>query len=287
MSEGVIVAIEFKFNKNDWALILGASSGFGGATSVELARHGMNICAVHFDRAATLPNAERVKKDVEAQGVKAEFFNVNASDPEKRKEVIDSLVKEFDGKPDANLRVLMHSLAFGTLRPLVSKDTKEQMTQAQVEMTMDVMANSLVYWVQAAFNAGLMKRGGRVYAMTSSGGHSQLPNYGAVSAAKAALESYIRQLTHEVGPYGITCNAIMAGVTDTAALRKIPGALMMLKVAKAKSPAMRNTTPEDVAKAIALLSRDDAYFISGNVIGVDGGEDVVSYIGQKDALTLE
>ena len=283
----MIVAIEFKFNKNDWALILGASSGFGGATAVELARHGMNICAVHFDRAATLPNAERVKKDVEALGVKAEFFNVNASDPEKRKEVVDSLVKEFDGKPDANLRVLMHSLAFGTLRPLVSRDTKEQMTQAQVEMTMDVMANSLVYWVQAAFNAGLMKKVGRVYAMTSSGGHSQLPNYGAVSAAKAALESYIRQLTHELGPYGITCNAIMAGVTDTAALRKIPGALMMLKVAKAKSPAMRNTTPEDVAKAIALLSRDDAYFISGNVIGVDGGEDVVSYIGQKDALTLE
>ena len=281
------MAIEFKFNKNDWALILGASSGFGGATAVELARHGMNICAVHFDRAATLPNAERVKKDVEAHGVKAEFFNVNASDPEKRKEVVDSLVKEFDGKPDANLRVLMHSLAFGTLRPLVSRDTKEQMTQAQVEMTMDVMANSLVYWVQAAFNAGLMKKVGRAYAMTSSGGHSQLPNYGAVSAAKAALESYIRQLTHELGPYGITCNAIMAGVTDTAALRKIPGALMMLKVAKAKSPAMRNTPPEDVAKAIALLSRDDAYFISGNVIGVDGGEDVVSYIGQKDALTLE
>ncbi len=283
----MIVALEFKFNKNDWALILGASSGFGGAASIELARHGMNICAVHFDRAATMPNAERVKKDVEAQGVKAEFFNVNASDPEKRKEVVDSLIKEFEGKPDANLRVLMHSLAFGTLRPLVSKDFKEQMTQAQVEMTMDVMANSLVYWVQAAFNAGLMKKGGRVYAMTSSGGHSQLPNYGAVSAAKAALESYIRQLTLDLGPYGITCNAIMAGVTDTAALRKIPGALMMLKVAKAKSPSMRNTTPEDVAKAIALLSHDDAYYIAGNVIGVDGGEDVVSYIGQKDALTLE
>ena len=181
----------------------------------------------------------------------------------------------------------MHSLAFGTLRPLVSKDPKEQMTQAQVEMTMDVMANSLVYWTQSVFNAGLLKNGGRVYAMTSSGGHSQLPNYGAVSAAKAALESYIRQLTHDLGPYGITCNAIMAGVTDTAALRKIPGALMMLKVAQAKSPAMRNTTPEDVAKAIALLCHDDAHFISGNVIGVDGGEDVVSYIGQKDVLTLE
>ncbi len=281
------MASDFKFKKTDWALILGASSGFGGAAAIELARHGMNICGVHFDRALTLPNAERVKKEVDALGVRSLFFNVNASDPEKRKEVVDGLAKEFQSSAESNLKVLMHTLAFGTLRPLVAKDPKEQMTQAQVEMTMDVMANSLVYWTQAAFNAGLMKKGGRVYAMTSSGGHSQLPNYGAVSAAKAALESYIRQLTLDLGPYGITCNAIMAGVTDTAALRKIPGATMMLKVAQAKSPAMRNTTPEDVAKAIVLLSHEDAYFISGNVIGVDGGEDVVSYIGQKDALHLE
>lgn len=281
------MASDFKFKKTDWALILGASSGFGGATSIELARHGMNICGVHFDRAATMPNADRVKKEVDAHGVKALFFNVNASDSERRKEVVDALAKEFASHADSNLKVLMHTLAFGSLKPLVSKDPKEQLTQAQIEMTMDVMANSLVYWTQAAFNAGLIRKGGRVYAMTSSGGHSQLPNYGAVSAAKAALESYIRQLTHELGPYGVTCNAIMAGVTDTAALRKIPGAAMMLKIATSKNPAMRTTTPDDVAKAIALLSHDDAYFISGNVIGVDGGENVVSYIGQKDALTLE
>ena len=230
------MASDYRFKKTDWALILGASSGFGGATAVELARHGMNICGVHFDRAATLPNAEKVKKDVDAQGVQSLFFNVNASDPEKRKEVIEGLTKEFGKNAETNVRVLMHSLAFGTLRPLVSKDTNEQMTQAQVEMTMDVMANSLVYWTQAVFNAGLFKKGGRVYAMTSSGGHTQLPNYGAVSAAKAALESYIRQLTHDLGPYGITCNAIMAGVTDTAALRKIPGALNDVESCAGKKP---------------------------------------------------
>jgi enoyl-[acyl-carrier-protein] reductase (NADH) len=117
--------------------------------------------------------------------------------------------------------------------------------------------------------------------MTSSGGHSVLPFYGAVSAAKSALESHIRQLSMELGPLGITTNAIMAGVTDTPALRKIPGAASMLAIAKAKNPQMRTTVPEDVAQAIALLSQDDAHFISGNVIGVDGGEDIVSYVGQK------
>lgn len=73
----------------------------------------------------------------------------------------------------------------------------------------------------------------------------------------------------------------MAGVTDTPALRKIPGNNEMLHVAQSKNPGGRLTTPEDVAKAIALLSDENAYWISGNVIGVDGGEDIVSYVGQK------
>lgn len=276
------MSIDYRFKKTDWALILGASSGFGGATAIELAKHGMNICGVHFDRAATLPNAEKVKSECESQGVRVLFFNVNASDPEKRTEVVETLQKEFT--PESNIRVLLHSLAFGSLKPLVAKEEKDQLTQAQVEMTLDVMASSLIYWVQAVFNRGMLKKGGRIFGMTSSGGRKQLMNYGAVSAAKAALESYLRQLALELGPYGITANAIMAGVTDTAALRKIPGAQQMLDIAKAKNPSMALTTPEAVAKAICLLAHDDAYFISGNTIGVDGGEDVVEYIGQKDAL---
>ncbi len=274
------MSVDYRFKKTDWALILGASSGFGGATAVELARHGMNICGVHFDRAATIPNAEKVKSDCESHGVKTLFFNVNATDVEKRKEIVDTLAKEFT-PPESTVRVLMHSLAFGSLKPFIAKDPKNQLTQAQIEMTMDVMANALVYWTQAAFNKGLMKKGTRIFTMTSSGGHSQFPDYGAVSAAKAASESYIRQLALELGPYGITANAIMAGVTDTAALRKIPGNERMINIALSKNPALRLTTPDAVAKAISLLAHEDAYFISGNTIGVDGGEDVVEFVGEN------
>jgi len=270
-----------QFNKTQWALILGASSGFGGATALELARRGMNICGVHFDRAATMPNVEKIIKEIQSFGSKALYFNINASDAVKRNEALDTMQKELSSTPDSTIRTFLHSLAFGTLKPYISKKAEELMTQAQIEMTLDVMANSLVYWVQGAFVRGILKQGGRVFAMTSSGGHTVLPNYGAVSAAKAALESHIRQLAMELGPYGITTNSILAGVTDTPALRKIPGAVSMLDVAKSKNPQMRHTTPEDVAKAIALLSHDDASFISGNVIGVDGGEDIVSYVGQK------
>ena len=119
--------------------------------------------------------------------------------------------------------------------------------------------------------------------MTSSGGHTALPNYGAVSAAKSALESHIRQLAMELGPLGITANAMMAGVTDTPALRKIPGAVKMLEDRPCEEPAGRLTTPEDVAKAISFCADENACWVSGNVIGVDGGEDIVSYIGQQPA----
>ncbi|MBX2992110.1 MAG: SDR family oxidoreductase [Bacteroidetes bacterium] len=271
----------FSYSKNQWGLILGASSGFGAATARELARHGMSIIGVHFDRAAGMPAVEALIEELQGYGVHVRFFNVNASDPQKRAEVLDTMKEEFGSDSANTIRVLMHSLAFGSLKPLVSPKSGVSLTQAQIEMTMDVMANSLVYWTQAVMERGLMKRGGRVYAMTSSGGHSSLLNYGAVSAAKAALESYIRQISLELGPLGITANTILGGVTDTPALKKIPGASEMLEVARARNPSMRNCTPEDVAKAIALLAHDDAHFISGNVIRVDGGEDYVQYIGKK------
>ena len=269
------------FSEHQWALILGASSGFGGAAALELARRGMNIFGVHFDRAATMPNVERIVQGIQATGVKAVFFNINASDPERRKATVESIKQKFEGDPEATIRVLMHSLAFGTLKPFIGKTAADMVSQAQIEMTVDVMAHSLVYWTQDVVVRGLMKRGGRIYAMTSSGGHSVLPHYGAVSAAKASLESHIRQLAMELGPMGITANSILAGVTDTPALRKIPGSAKMIEVAIAKNPQNRATTPEDVAKAIALFSQDEASFMSGNVIRVDAGEDFVSYVGQN------
>ena len=271
----------FRFDHHQWALILGASSGFGGAAALELSRRGMNVFGVHFDRAATMPNVERIIGEIRKTGSKALFFNINASDADKRGETISAIKKEFSSDHEATIRTMVHSLAFGTLKPYIGRKPEDAMTQAQMEMTIDVMSNSLVYWTQDVVHNALMKKGGHIFAMTSSGGHTVLPNYGGVSAAKASMESHIRQLTMELGPYGITANAILAGVTDTPAMRKIPRASNMLEIAISKNPQMRATTPEDVARAIAILSLDEANFISGSVIGVDGGEDVVSFIGQK------
>ena len=272
---------ETHFKPNEWALVLGASSGFGGAAAVEFARNGMNVFGVHLDRQATMPAVQAVIKEIKHYGREAVFYNMNAADAIKRSETLDDIQERFANNSGNTIKVLLHSLAFGTLKPFIGKKVDDVVSQAQMEMTLDVMANSLVYWVQGLVMRNLMKKGGRIFALTSSGGHSVLPSYGAVSAAKSALESHIRQLAMELGPLGITANAMMAGVTDTPALRKIPGAVKMLEVAQAKNPGGRLTTPEDVAQAMVLLCQMGGAWVSGNVIGVDGGEDIVSYVGQK------
>ena len=264
-----------------WALILGASSGFGGASAVELAKNGYNIFGVHLDRQATIPSVQQVIKKIEKTGQKAIFFNINAADQIKINDTLDEIKERFATKEHPHVHVLIHSLAFGTLKPYITKNPNDSISPAQMSMTLDVMAHSLVYWTQGLIQRDLFANNGRIFALTSAGSHTVIPNYGAVSAAKAALESHIRQLAVELGPMSITCNSIMAGVTDTPAGRKIPMFDKMLYTAKSKNPRGRLTTPEEVAKAIILLCDEKADWISGNVIGVDGGEYIVNYIGEK------
>jgi len=170
---------------------------------------------------------------------------------------------------------VVHSLAFGALKPLVADTAEDSVSVAQMEMTLNVMATSLVYWTQELAWRNLIGEGSRIYAMTSAGDQRCWPGYGAVSAAKAALEAYIRQLAFELAPRGVTANSIRAGVTDTPASRKIPGAAAMFDEVQRRNPSGRMTTPEDVAKLIALLSTAGSQWVTGNVLGVDGGEEIV------------
>ncbi len=255
--------------KGDWALILGASSGFGEATSLELARRGMNIVGVHLDRKGTMPNVERIIGEIQKLGTKALFHNVNAADEVKRKEVLDAVQPALG---DRKFRVVLHSLAFGALKPFFGDDC---MSKAQMEMTLDVMAHSLVYWCQDLHKRSLLGQGSRIFAMTSAGGARAWFSYGAVSAAKAALEAHIRQIAVELAPMGVAANAIRAGVTDTPSARKIPGIDDMMKMVLDRNPGKRLTKPEDVARAIASLSEQGLEWTTGNVISVDGGEFIV------------
>jgi NAD(P)-dependent dehydrogenase (short-subunit alcohol dehydrogenase family) len=256
-------------SEQQWALILGASSGFGEATALELAARGMNIFGVHLDRRETLPHAQEVLEKIRAYGREAVFFNKNAADEETRREVIAHIEGVLQKTP-GTVRVLLHSLAFGALKPLVGQE--ETASQRQIEMTSDVMGHSLVYWVRDIVAGQLMRAGGRIYAMTSEGGGKAIPQYGPVCAAKAILEAHIRQLALELASRQITANAIMAGVTDTPALRKIPGHEKLMEFAKIRNPHGRLTTTEDVAKCIGVLCDANTHWMTGNTIRVDGGE---------------
>jgi enoyl-[acyl-carrier-protein] reductase (NADH) len=141
-----------------------------------------------------------------------------------------------------------------------------------MEMTADVMAHSLLYWTRDLYHAGLLGRGSRIFAMSSEGAVLAVPTYGAVSSAKAALEAHVRQLALELAHAGITVNAIRAGVTDTPALRRIKGWEQLVQAAETRNPQGRLGTPDDVADALVALATPLTHWMTGNAIGVDGGE---------------
>lgn len=251
-----------------WAVILGSSSGFGAAAARAFAAEGWCIFGAHMDRRGTMPQVEALVAELEGHGVDVHFHNGNAASDDERSAALDGLKSAM--KPGDTVGMVLHSLAFGTLRPYLGEGGT--IGRRHMEMTLDVMAHSLVYWVQDLVDRELLGEGGRIYAMTSSGSLAVWPSYGAVSAAKCALESHIRQLALELAPLGITANAIMAGVTQTPALSKIPGSDAIAAKAIERNPSGRLTTPEDIARCLLALSRPETAWLTGNVLRVDGGE---------------
>ncbi|GAB7045408.1 SDR family oxidoreductase [Catenuloplanes indicus] len=253
-----------------WALILGVSSGMGRATAVALAETGLNIAGLHFDTAARAAEADALRAELDRLGVKHDLVNANAAAHRTRAEVVPRLA-ELAG--DGGLRVLVHSLAFGTLVPYLPRPGfPDGLTSRQLTMTLEVMAHSLVHWTQDLAAAGLFGDGAKIFALTSSGTTQHLPSYGAVSAAKSALESHVRQLALELAPRGVAVNALRAGVTVTPSLERIPEHAAFIDEAALSNPHGRLTRPRDVAEAIVALTAAPGSWITGNTIGVDGGE---------------
>ncbi len=266
-----------------WALVLGASSGFGGAAATAWARAGFHILGVHLDLRGTIAAADAVRDAIAATGVQVVFHNVNAADDEKRAGVVGAIGELFAARRaaghDPYIAAFLHSLAFGATLPYIATEAgARELSRKQLEMTADVMAHSMLYWVRDLFHAGLLGPGSRLFAMTSEGATLAVPTYGAVSAAKAALEAHVRQLALELMPHGITVNAVRAGVTDTPALHRIPNWEHLLAEAQRRNPGRRTTRPEDVADALVALASPLTHWMTGNVIGVDGGE----VMGQRD-----
>jgi len=140
--------------------------------------------------------------------------------------------------------------------------------------TIHAMGTSLVDWVQALHTARLFAADARVFGLTSEGNALAWKGYAAVAAAKVALESVARAIATEFAPFGIRCNVVQPGVTETPALAAIPGSDRLKAHARLRNPFRRLTQPRDVANVIALLCLEEASWINGEVIRVDGGEHI-------------
>ena len=258
-------------HKNYWALILGGSSGLGLATAKKLAKHGMNICVIHRNSRTQEDAIHAEFERIKAEGIQFRSYNLDAFKPEKREQVLSELGLLFGA--EGKIRTLVHSVAKGNLKPMISEE-KPTLKTDDFNITINAMAISLYDWTQAIFEAQLFTADARVISFTSEGNTKAWPNYAAVSAAKVTLEAISRNIALEFAPFGIRANCIQAGVTDTASLRMIPGSDQIKAHSLKRNPFKKLTQPEDVANAVYLLSKDEARWINGCVIPVDGGEHI-------------
>jgi len=286
------------YDQKYYALILGGSSGIGFATAKKLASEGMNLCIVYRERKADSKLVEeKFEKIRKAFDVKILTFNADAVEIESITDIIHQVKNNLGD--DFKIRLLLHSVSKGNLKPLVKplkKDLnlengsiesayriiqEEQIKHQQsdyfldskdFQLTIQNMAFSLIDWVKIVFENQLFAQDARVIGLSSEGNQKAWVNYAAVSATKAALEAIIRSLALEYAPYGIRSNIVQAGITETASLNKIPGSELLKANAVYRNPFGRMTKTEDVANAIYLLCRDEASWINGAVIPVDGGE---------------
>ena len=278
-------------------MILGGSGGIGFATAKKLASEGMNLCIVHRDRRGDTKLVETEFEAMRAQGIQLLSYNVDGADKTAMQEVVASLKEAL---PEGHrIRLLLHSIAKGNLKPMVAPIPKNiqldnealaasyNQLQQEIEksqqsptfldsndfqLTLYNMALSLVDWVRLVFENQLFAVDARVVGLSSEGNQKAWVNYAAVSATKAALEAIVRSIALEYAPYGIRANILQAGVTDTRSLNLIPGAEMLKANAQFRNPFGRLTRPEDVANAVYLLCLDEAAWINGAIIPVDGGE---------------
>ncbi|MFQ6673905.1 MAG: SDR family oxidoreductase [Fidelibacterota bacterium] len=253
---------------SEWVLILGCSTGHGGATSKKLAEKGYGIIGFHFDRGEIKKQAEVFREELNGlNGGRTHFFNTNAASIEVMDDFIPKIRDITEGQP---LKLLLHSIAFGTTTNFFGE---KPVTQKQMEMTVHVMGTSLLYWVQKLYEAELLERGSRILGLTSEGNYLAMDGYGPVSVAKVALESITRQIGWELGKYGITANCIQAGVTPTRALTKISEHWEeWVEKTKKRNPMGRTTQPEDVANVVYLMLQPEADFINCSIVRTDGGE---------------
>ena len=241
------------------ALVTGGSRGIGKAIAIALAEAGADV-AINYLRKKTA--ADETADIIRAKGREALTVRANVGEHDNIHDMINEIEDHF-GKID----ILVSNAASGVLKPAM------ELTERHWRWTMDINAGTLIPLTQHVLP--LMGGAGHIIAVSSLGSVRAIPNYAAVGASKAALESLIRHLSAELAPKGVHINAISGGVIDTDALKHFPNRDDLIGGSLAKTPSGRLTTPEDIANAALFLCSPLADQIHGQTIVVDGGYSIL------------
>jgi enoyl-[acyl-carrier protein] reductase III len=242
------------------ALITGASRGIGRAVALRLASAGACIALNYLRRTSA---AEAVADEIRAAGGTCVLVRGNVADPDHVPRVASETVEALGG-----IDIVVSNAATGVLRPAL------ELTPKHLQVTMETNAFALLELAKACVPH--MPAGGRILAMSSLGATRVIPEYAAIAASKAALESLVRQLGAELAPKGVTVNAIAAGVVDTDALEHFPSRDMIFEMTRQRSPAGRLVTVDEVADATLLLCSPLGRAITGQTITVDHGYSTIA-----------
>ena len=175
------------------------------------------------------------------------------------------------GEKFGKLNLLLHSVAYAPKDALEGEFVNT--SREAFRVAHDVSAYSLVALARAA--APLMTDGGSIVAMSYYGAEKVVPHYNVMGVAKAALEASTRYLAYDLGPKKIRVNCISAGPVNTLAARGISGFQEMLKHYEARAPLKRNVLPEELGATGAFLASDGAAAITGQVLYVDSGYQIM------------
>jgi enoyl-[acyl-carrier protein] reductase III len=208
--------------------------------------------------------AEATAQEIRDRGVRALLVKGNVADPEDVARIFDTIRSEWGG-----LDILVSNAASGVLRPA------RELTLHHFDWAMHINAAALLPLTQ---NLLKMPSDGEkvLVAVSSLGATRAIPNYTAVGASKAALESMVRHLAAEFAPEGLRINAVSAGTVDTDALLHFPNREELLEAARRRTPAGRLLSPQDVANTVVYLCTEYASMIHGQVLVVDGGYSILA-----------
>jgi enoyl-[acyl-carrier protein] reductase III len=243
------------------ALVTGSSRGIGRSIALSFADLHVDVAINYLRNRA---RAEETAHEIEQRGARALVLKGNVARPEHVERIFENIKTEWGG-----LEIVVSNAASGVLKPA------SELTLHHFDWAMHINAAAMLPLIQNFHR--LSSNGDKsLVAVSSLGAIRAIPNYTAVGASKAALESMVRHLAAEYAPEGIRVNAVSAGTVDTDALLHFPNREELLDEARGRTPAGRLLVPQHVANTVVYLCTDFASMIHGHTLVVDGGYSILA-----------